>query len=107
MLDIREIKISRRCKFNAIKNQGFLPKECLCKNGDDIHDFKFSFENERYSKQICKNCGKVMIFRKPINSRIYNNYKFRDLVQSRERTKHLFEYIYGREKKEAKKTSEH
>ncbi len=98
MLDIRDIKLSRRVKFQAIKNQGFLPKECLCKNGDDIHNFKFNFENKRISKQVCKNCGKVMVFRKPISSRIYNNYKFRDLVQSRSRTKHLFEYIYGREK---------
>lgn len=98
MLDIRDIKLSNRCKFHAIKNQGFLPKECLCKHGDNIHNFKFNFENDRVSKQVCKNCGKVMIFRKPINAREYNNYKFRDLVQSRERTRNLFEYIYGREK---------
>ncbi|OQY71740.1 MAG: hypothetical protein B6D44_11980 [Ignavibacteriales bacterium UTCHB2] len=40
----------------------------------------------------------IKIFTKPINAREYNNYKFRDLVQSRERTRNLFEYIYGREK---------
>ena len=98
MLDIRDIKLSNRCKFHAIKNQGFLPKECLCKNGDNIHNFKFNFENDRVSKQVCKNCGMIKIFTKPINAREYNNYKFRDLVQSRERTRNLFEYIYGREK---------
>ncbi len=98
MLDIRDIKLSNRCKFHAIKNQGFLPKECLCKHGDNIHNFKFNFENDRVSKQVCKNCGMIKIFTKPINAREYNNYKFRDLVQSRERTRNLFEYIYGREK---------
>lgn len=98
MINLRDIKISRKIKFQAIKNKGYLPKECICKNGDDIHNFRFSLENNRYSRQVCKNCGKVMIFRKPINSRVYNNYKFRDLVQSRERTKDLFEYVYGREK---------
>jgi hypothetical protein len=98
MLDIRDIKLSNRCKFHAIKNQGFLPEECLCKNGDNIHNFKFNFENDRVSKQVCKNCGMIKIFTKPINAREYNNYKFRDLVQSRERTRNLFEYIYGREK---------
>ena len=70
---LNEIRVSNRVKFQAIKNQGFLPKECLCKNGDNIHDFKFNFENNRYSKQICKNCGKVKIFRKPINAKEYNN----------------------------------
>ena len=95
---LTNIKISNRCKFHAIKNQGFLPKECLCKHGDNIHNFKFNFENDRVSRQVCKNCGMIKIFTKPINAREYNNYKFRDLVQSRERTKNLFEYIYGREK---------
>lgn len=95
---ISEIKISNRCKFHAIKNKGFLPKESICKSGDNIHNFKFNFENKRVSKQVCKNCGKIKIFTKPINARTYNNYKFRDLVQSRQRTKDLFEYIYGREK---------
>ncbi|HOL87216.1 MAG TPA: hypothetical protein PLK32_07675 [Defluviitoga tunisiensis] len=95
---LTDIKISNRCKFHAIKNKGFLPKECLCKDGENIHNFKFNFENNRVSKQVCKNCGMIKIFTKPINSRIYNAYKFRDLVQSRERTKDLFEYIYGREK---------
>lgn len=95
---LTNIKISNRCKFHAIKNQGFLPKECLCKHGDNIHNFKFNFENDRVSKQVCKNCGMIKIFTKPINAREYNNYKFRDLVQSRERTRNLFEYIYGREK---------
>ena len=95
---ISEIKISNRCKFHAIKSKGFLPKECLCKSGDNIHHFKFNFENKRVSKQVCKNCGLTKIFTKPINARTYNNYKFRDLVQSRQRTKDLFEYIYGREK---------
>ena len=95
---LTEIKISNRCKFHAIKNKGYLPKECVCKTGDNIHNFKFNFENDRVSKQVCKNCGKVKIFTKPINARTYNNYKFRDLVQSRSRTKDLFEYIYGREK---------
>ena len=95
---LTNIKISNRCKFHAIKNQGFLPKECLCKHGDNIHNFKFNFENDRVSRQVCKNCGMIKIFTKPINAREYNNYKFRDLVQSRERTRNLFEYIYGREK---------
>ena len=95
---ISEIKISNRCKFHAIKSKGFLPKECLCKSSDNIHHFKFNFENKRVSKQVCKNCGLTKIFTKPINARTYNNYKFRDLVQSRQRTKDLFEYIYGREK---------
>ena len=95
---LTDIKISNRCKFHAIKNQGFLPKESICKGGDNLHNFKFNFENKRYSKQVCKNCGIVKIFRKPINARTYNNFKFRDLVQSRQRTKDLFEYIYGREK---------
>lgn len=95
---LTNIKISNRCKFHAIKNQGFLPKECLCKHGDNIHNFKFNFENDRVSKQVCKNCGMIKIFTKPINAREYNNYKFRDLVQSRERTRNLFEYVYGREK---------
>jgi len=95
---LTDIKISNRCKFHAIKSKGFLPKECVCKSGDNIHNFKFNFENKRVSKQVCKNCGKIKIFTKPINARTYNNYKFRDLVQSRQRTKDLFEYIYGREK---------
>jgi len=95
---LTDIKISNRCKFHAIKSKGFLPKECVCKSGDNIHNFKFNFENKRISKQVCKNCGKIKIFTKPINARTYNNYKFRDLVQSRQRTKDLFEYIYGREK---------
>lgn len=95
---ISTIKISNRCKFHAIKNKGFLPKESICKSGDNIHHFKFNFENKRVSKQVCKNCGLIKIFTKPINARTYNNYKFRDLVQSRQRTKDLFEYIYGREK---------
>lgn len=95
---LTDIKLSNRCKFHAIKSKGFLPKECVCKSGDNIHNFKFNFENKRVSKQVCKNCGKIKIFTKPINARTYNNYKFRDLVQSRQRTKDLFEYIYGREK---------
>jgi predicted nucleic-acid-binding Zn-ribbon protein len=95
---LTDIKISNRCKFHAIKNQGFLPKESICKGGDNLHNFKFNFENKRYSKQVCKNCGMVKIFTKPINAMTYNNFKFRDLVQSRQRTKHLFEYIYGRQK---------
>ncbi len=95
---LTDIKISNRCKFHAIKNQGFLPKESICKHGDNLHNFKFNFENDRVSKQVCKNCGMTKIFTKPINARTYNNYKFRDVVQSRERTRHLYEYLYGREK---------